>query len=93
MISKCRFIFTDFCVIIWFFTKLLISRILYSTAVNTVFVGKPLILGILFSISLILVSFYLYQELYFLTVLPVSYLGFKINLLVSMLFILATNLS
>ena len=56
MISKCRFIFTDFCVIIWFFTKLLISRILYSTAVNTVFVGKPLILGILFSVSLILVS-------------------------------------
>ena len=36
-------------------TKLLILGILSSTAVNTEFVAKPLILGILFSVSIILV--------------------------------------
>ena len=37
-----------------FFTKLLILRISFSTAVNAAFVAKPLILGILTSISVIL---------------------------------------
>ena len=36
------------------FTKLLTPGILFSTAVNTELVGNPLILGILFSISVIL---------------------------------------
>ena len=39
---------------IFFFTRLLISGILFSTAVNSEIVAKPLILGILSSTSLIL---------------------------------------
>ena len=59
-----------------FVAKLLISGILFSTVVNAVFVAKLLISGILFSNS----------------DLSVSYLVFKTNPLVSILFTLATNL-
>ena len=51
MVSKFLFNFSNFSVIICFLTKLLISGILFSTAVNAAFVAKPLTLGILFSIS------------------------------------------
>ena len=45
------FNFTNSCVIIcFFFTKLLTSGILFSTAVNAALVAKPLILDILLSI-------------------------------------------
>ena len=54
---------TNFCVIICFFTKLLKSGILFSTAVNAELVARPVILGILLSTSIILafksVFFYL----------------------------------
>ena len=52
MITNFLFNFTYFCV---FFTKLLTSGILFSTAVNAELVAKPVILGILLSISVILV--------------------------------------
>ena len=51
MISK----FIDFCVIVCFLTKLPTLGILFSTAVNAVFVAKLLKSGILFSNS---VSFF-----------------------------------
>ena len=54
MISKFLFNVTIFCKIICFLTKLLISGILFTTAVNAELVAKLLMLGILFSISLIL---------------------------------------
>ena len=38
----------------FFLTELLMLGILFSTAVNAEFVAKPLILGIFFSISIIL---------------------------------------
>ena len=60
-----------------FSTKLPILHILFSTAVNAVFVVKLLASGIFFSNS----------------VLSVQYLVFKTNALVSILFTLATNLS
>ena len=44
----------NFCVIICFLTKLLTSGILFSTAVNAELVTKPLILGTLPSISVII---------------------------------------
>ena len=56
MISKILFKLINFCISICFLSKLLPSGILFSTAVNAKFVAKPLILGILFSISLILAS-------------------------------------
>ena len=49
------FNFTNLCIVICLFTKLLISGILFSTAVNAELVAKPLILGILPSISVTLV--------------------------------------
>ena len=52
MISKFLFNFSNFCVIICY--KLIILGILFSTTVNAVFVAKPVILGILPSISVIL---------------------------------------
>ena len=82
-----------------FVARLLVSGILFSTVVNAVFVAKLLISGILPSISVILVL-----ESDFLTRLLVSgilfsnfvsslsYLVFKINLLVSILSTSATNL-
>ena len=48
--------FTNFCVMSFIFTKLQISSISFSTAVNAEFVAKPLMFGILFSISVILAS-------------------------------------
>ena len=54
VISKFRFNFSNFCVIICFLTKLLILGILFSAAVNAAFVAKPLILGTLPSVSVIL---------------------------------------
>ena len=43
-----------YCIIICFLTKLLTLGIWFSTAVNSALVGKPLVLGILLSISVIL---------------------------------------
>ena len=100
MISKFLFNFSNFCVIICFFTKLLILGILFSTVVNAAFVAKPLMLGILPSISVILVlqSVFLTRPLvsgilFYNLVLSASYLVFNTNALVSILFTLATNLS
>ena len=53
-ISDFLFNFTNFCVIICFLTKLLTSGVLFSTAVNAELVARPLTLGILPSISVIL---------------------------------------
>ena len=88
-------------------TKLLTSGILFSTALNAKLVAKPVTLGILLSISEILAfkSVSLARSLVsgtFLSAslilfsksdLSVSYVVFKANLVVSMLFTLATNLS
>ena len=49
-----RFNVSYFCDIIFFLTKLLTSGILFPIAVNAAVVAKPLILDVLFSISLIL---------------------------------------
>ena len=54
MVCKFTFDFSNFCVIICFLTKLLIIGILLSTVVNEELVAKPLIPGILLSISVIL---------------------------------------
>ena len=55
MLSDFTFNFIYFCVIVCFYlTKLLIIGKLFSTALNAELVPKPLILGILFSISVIL---------------------------------------
>ena len=102
------FNFTNFCIIIcFFFTKLLTPGILFSAAVNAELIARPVILGLLPSISVILAFKsvfqldHLYQE-FFLSAslidfskfdLSVSYVVFKTNPVVSMLFTLATNLS
>ena len=98
--SKFIFNFSNFCVIICFLTKLLILGILFSAVVNTAFAAKGLILDILPSIPVILVlqSVFLTRPLvsgFFFSNsdLSVSYLVFKTNALVSILFTLATNLS
>ena len=49
MNNNCLFNFANVCV-----TKLLTSSVLFSTAVSAEFVNKPVILGILLSISVIL---------------------------------------
>ena len=54
MISKFLFNFSNFCVTMFFLTKLLILGVLFSNAVNAGFVAKSPILGILPSISVIL---------------------------------------
>ena len=55
MISDFLFNFGNFCILIsLFLTKLLILGILFATVVNAVFVDKPLMLGILHSLSVIL---------------------------------------
>ena len=51
MITYLLFSFTNFGVIVCFLTKPLSLRILFSTAVNTELVAKPVILGILLSIQ------------------------------------------
>ena len=98
MISKFLFKLSNFCIIIFFLTKLLILGILFSIPVNAAFVAKPLILGILtlyfshFRIVFLtrpLVSGILFSN----SALSVSYLVFKTNALVSIPFTLATNLS
>ena len=96
IIIKFIFNFCNFIVIIWFLTKLLTLGILFSTVVNAVFVAKLLISGILFSIAVnavfvakLLISGILFSN----SDLSVSYLVFKTNLLVSILFTLPTNLS
>ena len=78
-----------------FFTKLLILRISFSTAVNVAFVAKPLILGILPSISVILAlqsnlltSPLVSGILFSISDLSVLYLVFKTNLLVSIFLLL-----
>ena len=54
MISNFPFNFIDFCVIVSFFTKLLILGILFSTVVRAVLVAKLVILGISLLTSFIL---------------------------------------
>ena len=108
MITNFFFNFTNFCIAVCFlFTKLLTSGILFSTAVNAKLVATSVILGILPSISVILAfkSVFLARSLVsgiFLSEslilfskfdLSVSYVVFKTNPVVSMLFTLATNLS
>ena len=51
MISEFLLGFSNFCVIIYFLTKLLTLGILFPTSVNAVFVAKLLTPGILFSNS------------------------------------------
>ena len=53
MMSKFFFNFSNFCDIVCFLTKLLTLGILFSSAVNAVFVAQVLVFGILFSNSLI----------------------------------------
>ena len=81
-------------------TKLLILGILFSTAINSAFVAKLLMFGILPSMSVILAlqSVFLTRRLVsgiLISIfdLSVSFLVFKTNMLVSILFTLATNLS
>ena len=69
IISNFLFNFTNFCIIICSLTKLPPSGLLFSAAVNTELVAKPLILGILFysPISRILKRFdYFYNIFHFL---------------------------
>ena len=87
-------------------TKLLAFGILFSTAVNTELVANPVILGILFSISVILAfkSVFLARSLelgiffsaslifFSKSGLSVSYLVFRTNPVVSMLSPFVTNL-
>ena len=54
VISNFLFNLTNFCVIACFLTKLLTLGILFSTVVNAGLEAKPLILGMLFSTSVIL---------------------------------------
>ena len=46
MITKFIFNISNFCVTVYFLTKLVISGILFSTVVNPVFAAKLLISGI-----------------------------------------------
>ena len=99
MIIDFIFNFTKICIVICFFTKLLTSGILFSTAVHPELVAKPVILGILPSISvtLALKSVFLTKSLtsgIFLSILLIlssksdpsfSYLIFKTKFVVSIL--------
>ena len=90
-----------------FLPKLLTLGILFSTAVNAELVANPVILGILFSISVILAfksvllarslvlgNFSSASLIYFAkSDLSVSYVVFKANPVVSMLSTFSTNLS
>ena len=107
MITNLVFNFTNFCIIIVFFTRLLTSGILFSTAVNAELVARPVILTIFPSISVVLAfksvfsasslvsAIFLSASLIFFSKsdLSLSYAVFRTNPLVSMLFTLATNLS
>ena len=95
MISKFLFNFSNFYVMVFFFTKLLTLGILFSTAVSSVFVAKVLTSGILFSnsVSFVFLTRSLTSGIFFsISDLSVSYLNFKTNALVLILFTLATNL-
>ena len=94
MISKIFFNFIKFCVVVCFFYY---TAILFSTPFNAEVVGKPLILVILPSNSVILAlqSIFLTNLLvsgifFFNSHLTVSYLVFKTNSLVSILFTFAS---
>ena len=54
MIINFTFNFPNFCVIVCFLTKPPRKGVLFSTVVNAKLVAKPLILGILTSISVVL---------------------------------------
>ena len=80
-------------------TKLLTSGILFSTALTAEFVGQPVVLGILLSISVILASNSVFLARLFVSGiffskldLSLSYVAFKINPVVSILFTFSTNL-
>ena len=105
MISNFLFSCTNFCVIVCFLTKPLTFGISFSTAVNPELVAKPLMLGILFSISVILalksekskllVSGIIFSAsliLFSRFHLSVSYVDFITNPVVSILFTFVTNL-
>ena len=68
MMSKFFFNFSNFCDIVCFLTKLLTLGILFSSAVNAVFVAQVLIFGILFSnsLSFAFLTDYSRQEIFFL---------------------------
>ena len=106
MIINLIFNFTNFCIVICLFAKLLTSGNLFSTTVNAELVAKPVILGILFSISAgfafksdclaksLVSRIFLSASLIFFSLsdLSVSYAVFETNPVVSMLFALETNL-
>ena len=91
---------------LFFFNKPLTSGNLFSTAVNAELVANPVILGILFSVSVILafksvllarslvlgIFFSALLNLFSRSDLSVSYLVFKTNPVVSMLSTFVTNL-
>ena len=54
MITNLLLNFTNFCITVCFLTKLMAFGILFSTAVNAELVANRVVLGILFSISIIL---------------------------------------
>ena len=94
MITNFLFNFTNFCVVNIFLLRLLTSGILFSTTVNAVFVAKPLISGILPSISVIFFFFFLqdqlHQEFFSGSDLSLLYLVFKTNPLGAILFTFST---
>ena len=94
MISELFFKLTDFCDIVCFLTKIILG-ILFSTAVNAVFVAKVLTSGILLSNSLsfvFLTKLFTSGIFFSSSALSVWYLVSKTKSLVSMLFTLAANL-
>ena len=81
MITNLLFSFTNlYCV---FLTKLLTFGILFSTAVNAELVGNPVILGILFSISVILA----FKSVFFLARSHVLGIFFSASLIVFLILI------
>ena len=105
MITNLTFNLTNFCITICLLYYTTNTGILFSTAVNAKLVAKPVILGILSSTSVILafksvflasslVKNFLSASLIFFSKsdLSVSYVVFKTNSVVSMLFTLANDL-
>ena len=101
-INNLIFNFTNICIIIGFFARPLTSGILFSAAVNAELVARPVILGVLPSILVILAFksvflatslvsvIYLSASLIFFSKsdLSVSYLVFKTNPVIRILFTL-----
>ena len=86
MISKFLLGFSNFCVIIYFLTKLLTLRILFPTSVNAVFVAKLVTPGVLFSnsVSFVFLTKSVTSGIFFCnSALSVWYLVFKTKSLVS----------